>query len=199
MFDPQSPATSKLVQHAVPSGWAYRLLAVYANVSYYCTMYSCSHCTAVCCSITAIICLWHAHQAIELGQSLLPKDVSGTAWYMAAEEAMRKSVRLGAVAMTVNNVCTVEEEAAIKEQLKVYDNAHTIHITIAITILHITATATSSITILPIATLLLQVPLSLVGTSATSSVSSTTNRCKALLMTPCSLTDAPPLVVPLLL
>jgi hypothetical protein len=60
------------------------------------------------------------HQAIELGQSLLPKDVSGTDWYEAAEEAMRKSVRLGAVAMTVNNVCTAEEEAAIKEQLKVY-------------------------------------------------------------------------------
>jgi hypothetical protein len=32
---------------------------------------------------------------------------------------MQKCVRLGAVAMTVNNVCTAKEETKIKNQLKV--------------------------------------------------------------------------------
>jgi hypothetical protein len=42
-----------------------------------------------------------------------------TAWYLAAEAAMQKCVRLGAVAMTVNNVCSAKEEKKIKSQLEV--------------------------------------------------------------------------------
>jgi hypothetical protein len=61
---------------------------------------------------TALSC-----QSIELAQSL-PVDVTATEWYHAAEETVNECVRLGAT-VAVNSVCTAQEEAKIRETLKV--------------------------------------------------------------------------------
>jgi hypothetical protein len=67
-------------------------------------------------------CIIPVNQAIELGDSLFPQDVSTEQWYKEAERIRLKCERLGAAGTPT---MTPEEEAAIKIELQVI---HMIHI-----------------------------------------------------------------------